>query len=90
QQLRLPPPVNEANEMREEILMAVRDSLEELKPSLVPQQPQNDGLTRDVLLDAIREALSTHEFGPQEVEIPQEALFDAVKAGLEASQPDVD
>ncbi|KAJ4367960.1 hypothetical protein N0V86_009801 [Didymella sp. IMI 355093] len=90
QQLRLPPPVNEANEMREEILMAVRDSLEELKPSLVPQQPQTDGLTRDVLLDAIKEALSTHEFGPQEVEIPQEALFDAVKAGLEASQPDVD
>ncbi|KAF9700852.1 hypothetical protein EKO04_001136 [Ascochyta lentis] len=90
QQLRLPPPVNEANEIREEILMAVRDSLEELKPSLVPQQPQNDGLSRDVLLDAIKEALSTHEFGPQEVEIPQEALFDAVKAGLEASQPDVD
>jgi hypothetical protein len=90
QQLRLPPPVNEANEMREEILMAVRDSLEELKPSFVPQQPQTDGLTRDVLLDAIKEALSTHEFGPQEVEIPQEALFDAVKAGLEASQPDVD
>ncbi|KAJ4338136.1 hypothetical protein N0V87_004111 [Didymella glomerata] len=90
QQLRLPPPVNEANEMREEILMAVRDSLEELKPTLVSQQPQTDGLTRDVLLDAIKEALSTHEFGPQEVEIPQEALFDAVKAGLEASQPDVD
>jgi hypothetical protein len=90
QQLRLPPPVNEANEIREEILMAVRDSLEELKPSLVPQQSQVDGLTRDVLLDAIKEALSTHEFGPQEVEIPQEALFDAVKAGLEASQPDVD
>ncbi|KAF3035657.1 hypothetical protein E8E12_002247 [Didymella heteroderae] len=90
QQLRLPPPVNEANEMREEILMAVRDSLEELKPTLVPHQPQGDGLTRDVLLDAIKEALSTHEFGPQEVEIPQEALFDAVKAGLEASQPDVD
>ncbi|KZM23856.1 uncharacterized protein EKO05_0001032 [Ascochyta rabiei] len=90
QQLRLPPPVNEANEIREEILMAVRDSLEELKPSLVPQQPQTDGLSRDVLLDAIKEALSTHEFGPQEVEIPQEALFDAVKAGLEASQPDVD
>ncbi|KAJ4349039.1 hypothetical protein N0V95_004917 [Ascochyta clinopodiicola] len=90
QQLRLPPPVNEANEIRDEILMAVRDSLEELKPSLVPQQPQTDGLSRDVLLDAIKEALSTHEFGPQEVEIPQEALFDAVKAGLEASQPDVD
>lgn len=90
QQLRLPPPVNEANEIREEILMAVRDSLEELKPSLVPQQSQADALTREVLLDAIKEALSTHEFGPQEVEIPQEALFDAVKAGLEASQPDVD
>ncbi|KAF3007517.1 hypothetical protein E8E13_005837 [Curvularia kusanoi] len=91
QQLRLPPPVNEANEMREEILMAVRDSLEELKPSLVPQQQSQMGdLSRDGLLDAIKEALSTHEFGPQEVEIPQEALFDAVKAGLEASQPDVD
>lgn len=90
QQLRLPPPVNEANEMREEILMAVRDSLEELKPTLSREQTQSDGLTRDVLLDAIKEALSTHEFGPQEVEIPQEALFDAVKAGLEASQPDVD
>lgn len=91
QQLRLPPPVNEANEIREEILMAVRDSLEELKPSLVPQQQsQMDNLSREVILDAIKEALSTHEFGPQEVEIPQEALFDAVKAGLEASQPDVD
>ena len=91
QQLRLPPPVNEANEIREEILMAVRDSLEELKPSLLPQQQSQVGdLSRDVLLDTIKEALSTHEFGPQEVEIPQEALFDAVKAGLEASQPDVD
>lgn len=91
QQLRLPSPVNEATEMREEILMAVRDSLEELKPSLVAQQqPQSDGISREVILDAIKEALSTHEFGPQEVEIPQEALFDAVKAGLEASQPDVD
>jgi hypothetical protein len=91
QQLRLPPPVNEANEIREEILMAVRDSLEELKPSLIPQQQSQMGdLSRDVLLDTIKEALSTHEFGPQEVEIPQEALFDAVKAGLEASQPDVD
>ncbi|KAJ4992946.1 chromosome segregation atpase [Stagonosporopsis vannaccii] len=91
QQLRLPPPVNEANEMREEILMAVRDSLEELKPSLVAQQqPHAEGVSREVILDAIKEALSTHEFGPQEVEIPQEALFDAVKAGLEASQPDVD
>lgn len=91
QQLRLPAPVNEANEMREEILMAVRDSLEELKPTLVPQQSsQSEALSRELILDAIKEALSTHEFGPQEVEIPQEALFDAVKAGLEASQPEVD
>jgi flagellar hook-basal body complex protein FliE len=90
QQLRLPAPINEAHEIREEVLMAVRESLEELKPSLVPQQSQAESLTRDVLLDAIKEALSSHEFGPQEVEIPQEALFDAVKAGLEASQPEVD
>ncbi|KAF2108738.1 hypothetical protein BDV96DRAFT_556045, partial [Lophiotrema nucula] len=33
QQVKLPPPINEAHEMREEVLMAVRECLEEFKPS---------------------------------------------------------
>jgi hypothetical protein len=90
QQLRLPAPVNEAHEIREEVLLAVRESLEELKPSLAPPPAAVDALTRDSIFDAIKEALSSHEFGPQEVEIPQEALYDAIKAGLESAQPNVD
>jgi hypothetical protein len=90
EQLRLPAPVNEAHEIREEVLLAVRESLEELKPSLAPPPAAADALTRDSILDAIKEALSSHEFGPQEVEIPQEALYDAIKAGLESAQPNID
>lgn len=36
QQVKLPPPINEANEIREEVLMTVRECLEDLKPSNAP------------------------------------------------------
>ncbi|OAG03616.1 uncharacterized protein CC84DRAFT_1095072 [Paraphaeosphaeria sporulosa] len=54
QHTKLPPPINEAHEIREEVIMAVRECLEELKPA-------------------------------QELEIPQESLYGAVKAALESS-----
>lgn len=81
QTIKLPPPINEAHELREEILMAVRECLEEFKPALVPAQARNEEVSRQMILDAIREGL-----GQQEIEIPQEALFDAVKVGLESTQ----
>ena len=81
QQITLPPPINEAHEIREEVLMAVRECLEDIRPSLMPQQPQFDELFRQTILDAIREGLATHDLGsgPREIEIPQEALFEAVR-----------
>ncbi|PVH91843.1 hypothetical protein DM02DRAFT_314253 [Periconia macrospinosa] len=85
QQIQLPAPVNEAHEIRDEVLCAVRECLEELKPSLVPQS-SSDALSRDIILDTMKQALAEHQPEGQTLDIPQEALYDAVKAGLESSR----
>ncbi|KAF2195556.1 hypothetical protein K469DRAFT_649632 [Zopfia rhizophila CBS 207.26] len=87
QYIKLPPPINEAHEMREEVLMAVRECLEEFKPALIPHRSQGEGISRDIIMDAIKEGLANSDLnGPREIEINREDLFEAVRAGLEGSR----
>jgi chromosome segregation ATPase len=86
QQITLPPPINEAHEIREEVLAAVRECLEDLKPALVPHQPSSESVSREVILEAMKEALSSHEpsQSPMELQLPPDVLHEAVKNGLES------
>ncbi|KAF2746870.1 hypothetical protein M011DRAFT_526605 [Sporormia fimetaria CBS 119925] len=88
QQIKLPPPINEAHEIRDEVLMAVRDCLEEFKPAQRASPDHDDAVLRQMILDTVREGLANHDpmGGIQEIEIPPESLFEAVKAGLEATR----
>ncbi|KAF2445801.1 hypothetical protein P171DRAFT_273437 [Karstenula rhodostoma CBS 690.94] len=85
QHTNLPPPINEAHEIREEVIMAVRECLEELKPTFAHDPSPSDGFSREALYEVVKEALSSHNPGSQELEIPQESLYGAVKAALESS-----
>lgn len=85
QHTKLPPPINEAHEIREEVVMAVRECLEELKPTLSHNAVTSEALSREAVYEVVREALSSHNPGSQELEIPQESLYGAVKAALESS-----
>jgi hypothetical protein len=87
-----PPPINEANDIRDEVLMAVRECLDEFKPSIPSAQTTSRDmnreldLTRQIILDAIKSGLAGH--GPnvsREIEISRDDLFAAVKAGMESS-----
>lgn len=87
-----PPPINEAHEIREEVLSAVRECLDEYRD--IPRSGLTGStltereldVTREVVLDAVRAALASHGPGaPKELEISRDDLFEAVKAGLESS-----
>ncbi|OCL01476.1 hypothetical protein AOQ84DRAFT_350600 [Glonium stellatum] len=82
-----PAPINEAHEIREEMLGVVRECLEEFKPTMaVSAPPQDFEITKEIILDAVKEGLANHDpNGPREIEISREDLFEAVKAGLEGS-----
>jgi DNA repair exonuclease SbcCD ATPase subunit len=84
QQIEFPTPINEAHEVREEVIMAVRECLEEFKPSLVPHQPQVDNAMLELILETIREG-TAHPDRNMTLEIPPEALTEAIKAALESS-----
>jgi len=89
QHINLPTPINEAHEIREEVLMAVRECLEELKPALVTHHTlPSDNLSREIILEAMREALSDHHGSSKDMtlEIDPDTVFAAVKAGLESSR----
>lgn len=85
QHTKLPPPINEAHEIREEVIMAVRECLEELRPAFAHNSSPSDSLSREALYEVVKEALLSHNPGSQELEIPQESLYGAVKAALESS-----
>jgi hypothetical protein len=88
-----PPPVNDSHETREEVLMAVRECLDEYKPSLaltrstsVARNDHGHEVTREVVLDAVMAGLANYgPNAPRELEISRDDLCEAVKAGLEAS-----
>jgi hypothetical protein len=84
QQIQLPPPINEVHEIREEVLMAVRESLEELKPALAAHHSPTGALSREVLEEVIRQALADHQPGGVEIEIPQESIIEAVQTASQS------
>jgi hypothetical protein len=56
-EIKLPPPINEAHEIREEILMTVRECLEELKPSMAQGSSYEIELPTDQIVEAVKAAL---------------------------------
>ena len=91
-----PPPINEATELREEILMAVRECLDEFKPSLaVARSGPTDSFDQDRLIEVLRQVvLDTVKAGlvssggpgaSRELEISQEDLYAAVSNALNSS-----
>lgn len=82
-----PPPIEtEATITREEILMSVRECLESFEfPAPPLAAPRDLDLTRDDVLEAVREGLSAQGPVSKEIEFNREDLFDAVKAGLEGA-----
>jgi hypothetical protein len=81
-ELKLPPPINEAHEMREEILMTVRECLEELKPSMAQSTNYEIELPTDQIIEAVKAALEENR--------PQvEAQNNAVMQRLESLVDDM-
>lgn len=76
----------EATITREEILMTVRECLETFDfPASNVGVVRESEMTRDDVLDAVKEGLSNQAPVPREIEFNREDLFDAVKAGLEGA-----
>lgn len=90
EQMRLPAPVNEAHEAREEILEAVRECLEDMKPSFAAQQSSSEPLTKEVVLAVIMQALEEYQPPPQEIDIPSEPIYEAIKAAIDTSRPEIE
>jgi hypothetical protein len=87
-----PPPINEANDIRDEVLMVVRECLDEYKPSMASSETTSRDtnreldLTRQIILDTIKSGLAgLNPNVSREIEISRDDLFDAVKAGMESS-----
>lgn len=76
----------EATVTREEILMTVRECLETFDfPASNVGVVREPEMTRDDVLDAVKEGLSNQAPVSREIEFNREDLFDAVKAGLEGA-----
>ena len=85
QDFKPPAPIEtEASLTREEILMTVRECLETFEfPSSNVGVPREPEMTRDDVLDAVKDGLSAQAPMSKEIEFNRDDLFDAVKAGLE-------
>jgi DNA repair exonuclease SbcCD ATPase subunit len=86
-----PRPINEAHEVRDEILATFRECLDEMKPSLAAQSPASRerdlDITREVVFDTVKSALAKYGPGaPQEIEISEEILYLALMKALETSK----
>ena len=82
-----PAPVEtEAVITREEILTTVRECLESFDfPVSTLSRDREPEITREDVLDAVKEGLSTQAPISREIEFNRDDLFDAVKAGLEGA-----
>ena len=80
-----PMPVEtEASITREEIIMTVRECLESFDfPLHASSREREPEITREDLMDAVKEGFLTHAPLAKELEFNRQDLFDAVKAGLE-------
>ena len=76
----------ESSITREEILMAVRECLDSYEfPASAVGAPKEMEITRDDVIDAVKEGLSNQAPISKEIEFNRDDLFDAVKAGLEGA-----
>jgi hypothetical protein len=82
-----PPPIEtEASLTREEILITVRECLETFEFPMSSVGPLRESeITREDVLDAVKEGLSTQAPTSKEIEFNRDDLFEAVKAGLEGA-----
>ena len=87
-----PPPVEtEASITREEILETVRECLENVEISASQVNIQRDTeVTRDLVLEAVREGLAGQAPISKEIEFNRDDLFEAVKAGLHGTHGSMD
>lgn len=87
QDFKPPAPIEtEASITREEILMTVRECLETFDfPASNVGVVRESEMTRDDVLDAVKEGLSNQAPTSKEIEFNREDLFEAVKAGLEGA-----
>ncbi|KAH6183919.1 hypothetical protein HBI68_019200 [Parastagonospora nodorum] len=76
QQMKLPAPINEAHEIREEILTTVRECLEDIKPT-IPQRELEIELPAEQIIDAVKAALEENR--PQ-VEAQNNAVLQRLEA----------
>ena len=83
-----PPPIEtEASLTKDEILMAVRECLETFDfPASNIESTKEPEMTREDVLDAVKEGLLAQAPISKEVEFNREDLFEAVKAGLEGAR----
>ena len=80
------PIETEASITREEILMTVREALETFDfPASNVGVVRESEMTRDDVLDAVKEGLSNQAPISKEIEFSREDLFEAVKVGLEGA-----
>lgn len=82
-----PPAIEtEASITKEEILMTVRECLETFEfPVSTLGTIREPEITREDVLDAVKEGLSTQAPVSKEIDFNRDDLFEAVKAGLEGS-----
>ena len=87
QHFKPPAPVEtEATVTREEILMTVRECLDGFEfPTSSLGVPREAEMTREDVLDAVKEGLSTQAPISKEIEFNRDDLFEAVRAGLEGA-----
>ena len=87
QDFKPPAPIEtESSLTKEEILMTVRECLEAFEfPSSNVGTVREPEITRDDVLEAVKEGLSAQPPMSKDIEFNREDLFDAVKAGLEGA-----
>jgi hypothetical protein len=86
-----PRPINDVQEVRDELLAAFRECLDEIKPGLaaqsLPSREREIDMTREVVFDTVKAALAKYGPGaPQEIEISEEVLYIAFIKALENSK----
>lgn len=80
QQMKLPAPINEANEIREEVLMTVRECLEDLKPSAGSSSALEVEISSESIVEAVKSALDLNR--PQ-VEAQNNAVIQRLETLLD-------
>lgn len=85
QHFKPPAPIEtEASMTKEEILMTVRECLDNFEfPASNVATVREQEITREDVLDAVKEGLSTQAPINKEIEFNRDDLFEAVRAGLE-------